>query len=463
MALISTLLLPVTQPRKTFSQKCFPQVLPTGSLNWRSTTVTEESLDQRGKSDTRGKIFEFLAKVIEFPAGKLLQVWLHPRIPGKFIRVLAGTVSQLELSTLSQLLRSVCTMGNSRNKRHNRNGHRHVFQKRKLPHQKKKPRATKQNKQQTGGQVRVAEHNTQQGAKTIGGSRIINMDKLKQYANDLTRHSARCGGNIVLDGETRQGLASILRGQCSVCEHTIILETSQKVKGPRQYCRWECNLAAVWGQMATGGGHSHLEVSMSVLGVRVMSKASFINTERDIGQWWKEKLAESMAEAGKEEKRLAERGSYHEGVPAITVILDGGWTKRSHKHSYNANSGVGIIVGQETGKLLHIGVRNRFCTACALNIPQHSCFKNWSASSSEMETDIMVEGFAAAEKLHGVRYTTFIGDGDSSVYPALTQRIPVCGHAIRKLECANHACKCYRGSLEKLVQDNPSYKGWRLN
>ena len=90
--------------------------------------------------------------------------------------------------------------------------------------------------------------------------------------------------NIVLDGETRQGLASILRGQCSVCEHTITLETSQKVKGPRQYCRWECNLAAVWGQMATGGGHSHLEESMSVLGVRVMSKASFINTERDIGQ-----------------------------------------------------------------------------------------------------------------------------------------------------------------------------------
>ena len=27
-----------------------------------------------------------------------------------------------------------------------------------------------------------------------------------------------------------------------------------------------------------------------------------------------------------------------------------------------------------------------------------------------------------------------------------------------KLEGANHACKCYRGVLEKLVLDNPSYK-----
>ena len=37
--------------------------------------------------------------------------------------------------------------------------------------------------------------------------------------------------------------------------------------------------------------------------------------------------------------------------------------------------------------------------------------------------------------------------------------VPCWGHTIKKIECANHACKCYRGALEKLVQDNPSYKG----
>lgn len=61
-----------------------------------------------------------------------------------------------------------------------------------------------------------------------------------------------------------------------------------------------------------------------------------------------------MAETGREEKWLAEeRGSYHEGVPAITVVVDGGWSKRSHKHSYNAKSGVAIIIGKETGKLVY--------------------------------------------------------------------------------------------------------------
>ena len=169
-----------------------------------------------------------------------------------------------------------------------------------------------------------------------------------------------------------------------------------------------------------------------------------------------------MEEAGREERELAmNRGDYHEGVPAITVIVDGGWSKRSHRHSYNANSGVGIIIGKETGKILFLGVRNKYCSSCARNIPadKHQCYRNWSASSSEMETDISLERFLEAERVHGVRYTKFVGDGDSSVYPTLLQNAPGWGHAIQKLECANHACKCCRGALECLVQDNPSYKG----
>jgi hypothetical protein len=173
-------------------------------------------------------------------------------------------------------------------------------------------------------------------------------------------------------------------------------------------------------------------------------------------------LEEEMIKAGKQEKMLAEqRKDFHQGVPAITVIVDGGWSKRSHKHSYNAKSGVAVLFGQVTGKLLHIGVRNKYCTACAQGSPsdKHVCYKNWEGSSSEMETDIVIEAFKAAERKHGVRYMRFIGDGDSSVHPALLNNVPVWGQDIKKIECANHACKCYRGSLEKLVSANPSYKG----
>ena len=143
------------------------------------------------------------------------------------------------------------------------------------------------------------------------------MHRLQPYMHDLNEHATKC-----------EGLASIMSSRCSTCSHTITLETADKVKDPRGYSRSECNLAAVWGQMATGGGHSQLKETMSVLGVTVMTKATFIQSERSIGAWWRKELEQSMLEAGREEKRLAEeRGDYHDDVPAITVIIDGGWSK----------------------------------------------------------------------------------------------------------------------------------------
>ena len=144
----------------------------------------------------------------------------------------------------------------------------------------------------------------------LEGSRIINMDEISKYTEELNAHSSRCQGAVKVIGECRNGLASILRGNCEVCEHTIRLETSKKVKGPRGYRRWESNLAAVWGQMTTGQGHSQLEESMSTMGVPVMTKATFITTDKDKGACWKAELQESVAEAGREERQLAEERKF---------------------------------------------------------------------------------------------------------------------------------------------------------
>ena len=86
----------------------------------------------------------------------------------------------------------------------------------------------------------------------------------------------------------------------------MLLETSRKVKGPKRYQQWDCNLAAVWGQMSTGGGHTRLHATIGTLGVPVMSKNTFTHTERHVGEWWREQLQKTMQKAGKEEKLLAE-------------------------------------------------------------------------------------------------------------------------------------------------------------
>ena len=89
----------------------------------------------------------------------------------------------------------------------------------------------------------------------------------------ITVHSSKCGGNIIPIGEKCNGLASVLSSKCTECEYKIVLETSNKMKVPNEYQLWECNLAAVWGQMATGGGHTPLKETVGVLRVPVMNVA----------------------------------------------------------------------------------------------------------------------------------------------------------------------------------------------
>ena len=100
------------------------------------------------------------------------------------------------------------------------------------------------------------------------------------------------------------------------------------------------------------------------------------------------------------------------------------------------------VIGVKTGKILGIGMRNKYCDACRKaemqnNIPkQHNCYKNWTLSSPAMEPDIILDLFLQGEKEHGVRYMTLIGDGDAAVMAKLQQSIPVWGPHIHNIECA---------------------------
>ncbi|KYN13627.1 hypothetical protein ALC57_14179 [Trachymyrmex cornetzi] len=73
--------------------------------------------------------------------------------------------------------------------------------------------------------------------------------------------------------------------------------------------------------------------------------------------------------------------------------------KRSYKTGrYDSLSGVGTICGARTGKVLHISVRNKYCSICIkaekLNKEPaiHKCYKNWGrdCSSTSMEADTIV-------------------------------------------------------------------------
>ena len=92
-------------------------------------------------------------------------------------------------------------------------------------------------------------------------------------------------GKIILADEKYQaGFASIFTSHCTGCNGHFSFLTSSKVSRMTKGQYWETNLAAVWGQMVTGNGHSPLSEAMGVMGVPTMTKASFILSERNIGE-----------------------------------------------------------------------------------------------------------------------------------------------------------------------------------
>ena len=299
------------------------------------------------------------------------------------------------------------------------------------------------------------------------GNRIVSLSLLGDYVQELTEHAAACGDQVQLLGESAvRGLCSVLVARCCKCGKVMKMHTSDSIR-IREKNHFTVNVGAVLGQIATGGGGDHLAEQLTTMNIPALSPHTFVEFERDLGLEFERIVTEEMLSAGKEEYNYAlATGCIHgdDKVPACTVVVDGGWSKRAHKHSYNAKSGVGIIFGMHTKKLLFIGVRNKYCSICAIatrkgvQVPNHKCFKNWSSSSCSLESDIIVEGFNQSETMHGLRYIWMVGDGDSSVYLSVTLNVSY-GLGVHKVECANHAIKCFRSGLEKLAKENAGYSG----
>ena len=147
------------------------------------------------------------------------------------------------------------------------------------------------------------------------GSCIINLDNLQQHLQAVIAHVTNCQPcinralsheqAIVIAGECRAGLASLLTTRCTGCNKEFSFSTSSKVRGSSGGSYWECNLAAVWGQMVSGGGHATLAQALAIIGVPVMTRQSFIAAEKRIGEWWWQLFEDTMKSAGVEERSIA--------------------------------------------------------------------------------------------------------------------------------------------------------------
>ena len=189
----------------------------------------------------------------------------------------------------------------------------------------------------------------------LKGNRIVNLSQLSKEISKLLNHKACCpkGGSPKMEREIkRYGLCSSLSFKCNECGISIIVDLQPKESRGRLGKRHSINVASVWRFVSTGGGHAKMDEILSVMSIPSIDRRNFHSTEMFITKEWRQQLAQEMLERGKEERRLAMECGENDGVPAIDVIVDGGWSVRSSHHRYSAKSGVACIIGRETNKLL---------------------------------------------------------------------------------------------------------------
>ncbi|GFY05515.1 uncharacterized protein TNCV_218971 [Trichonephila clavipes] len=135
------------------------------------------------------------------------------------------------------------------------------------------------------------------------------------------------------------------------------------------------------------------------------------------------KLSRVMKEVAEESKKRAaveENSSSPENL--LTVSGDGTWKTRGHLSLI----GVCTVIGAETEK-------------------------NYSGSAGKMEVDGMLRFFNRSEKLHNLKYSNYIGDGDTKTFNALSENKPYGDdHLIQKIECVGHVQKRMGTRLRKL-------------
>lgn len=291
------------------------------------------------------------------------------------------------------------------------------------------------------------------------GRRIVNMSHFTKQILDFCHNHGplECSaGSVILSGEKQNGVNSTFTFHCKMCNSNITIDGDNC---DDDYLN--LNLCAVAGTVATGCGNAQLNELLAAMNLPSLSEKLYQKNHLLISKHWERVALDNMTEAGKQDKEIAvaEGKITKDGYGVVDVIADGCWSKRSYKKNYSALSGAAAIIGKNTGKILFLGVKNKYCQVCStaekqkVEAKDHLCFKNYVGPSTGMESQILVEGFKSSIEQHGLIYRRLISDGDSSTYAKVLEARPYPDTTVEKVECRNHVLRNFCNKLQALATE----------
>lgn len=177
----------------------------------------------------------------------------------------------------------------------------------------------------------------------LTGRRIINIEYFLNSLQSIKHELFDCSiQNLVFKSEIQKGFFSEFHFECNLCRKKEVIFSEP----PDIITSLSINAAIVTATVKTGQGFTNIEQFSSILDMPCMSNKTYQKFHQVLSKQTENTAWESIELAGKEEARLAvENGDINiDGIPMITVVADGAWSKRSYKRNYNAASGVVSII-----------------------------------------------------------------------------------------------------------------------
>ena len=146
----------------------------------------------------------------------------------------------------------------------------------------------------------------------------------------------------------------------------------------------------------------------------------------------------------------------------VAVSCDGTWQRRGHQSLY----GIQAAIAADTIKVLDYEIQSKYCAECQAHsgwdqtttnyqtwkAGHHpTCNINYSASSNSMEAFGAEQMWCRSLKKHNLRYTIYIGDGDSASYERIVHANPYGETPVQKSDCCGHIQKRMGNALRRLI------------
>ena len=253
---------------------------------------------------------------------------------------------------------------------------------------------------------------------------------LEKFAMCSSCRSAKSKLKIMQDNKKRKGLAEFLFLMCTHCGAKQNFTTSRKISGKGG--AFEINRKAV---LACQSRAQLQSICTNMDLPPPVTKESHDIHLKEIEQEMKLEAEEKMKDATdrilnilkvEEPERITVTDDGQE-IGEIAVTVDGTWQKRGH----TSKIGVVFVLSVRSGEVLDYEVLSHFCQACLSHKSMNKdspeskewqaghadqCEINHFGSSGDMKSKGAIAIFKRSIKKRRLKYTHFVGDGDSSCF-----------------------------------------------